>query len=377
MESRLSTNKIWLAIVLLHVGGSVTTSLAGVIPYGNACLAAAIWICAGFFLEKNKLAGSYLLCLGGWGSTLLLFYFLDSGFQATLLLNEMLLLYVLWACRKEYASPGKYCPVKKVSLPMLPVLAAAVVCLFAAADYVNICSMLFFKNLVDDSMQSLTLHPAAGIIAAAVVPAFVEEIYFRGFIFHGISDKRKAVLVSAFLFALMHMNFNQMCYAFFMGLLFGLVICVTDNLAVSMSMHMLFNGISIIFACFYDMKAVKSVMKWNIAGYAPFNPCVTDASGHLLWGTLLSGGVIFFCCLAAGVSLIFLLGKLQNISERDVQKQADVRMGKGAQKQADVRMRKDAQKQKDRPAAKWKPDLGFFAACGLCLITAVLYEVIL
>lgn len=93
-------------------------------------------------------------------------------------------------------------------------------------------------------------------------------------IYRGIankSNKKIVIIISALLFAFLHMNFNQMCYAFVMGLVFAIVIYLTDNLSVSILLHMLFNAFTVIITCFE-----KSMP------YRPFYNAISQAIPYLI-----------------------------------------------------------------------------------------------
>lgn len=87
------------------------------------------------------------------------------------------------------------------------------------------------------------------LIATAVVPPLVEEFACRGII---LGSLRKfgdgfAVLVSAILFGLMHGNFDQMPFAFMVGLALGFIVVKTDSLWIAVAVHAANNFISVAF----------------------------------------------------------------------------------------------------------------------------------
>jgi membrane protease YdiL (CAAX protease family) len=72
----------------------------------------------------------------------------------------------------------------------------------------------------DESSSSIFLV----ILTSALFPAFTEEIFFRGIIlrnFSRIYSTRKAILLSALLFGLMHINPWQTVHAFISGIFLG------------------------------------------------------------------------------------------------------------------------------------------------------------
>lgn len=86
------------------------------------------------------------------------------------------------------------------------------------------------------------------ILLLGIIPAFVEELIFRGVIFSGLKrsvGKVGAIFLSALVFALMHQNISSFLYPFIMGVAFSLVFEYTGNLFYTMLFH-LFNNITTI-----------------------------------------------------------------------------------------------------------------------------------
>ena len=77
---------------------------------------------------------------------------------------------------------------------------------------------------------------------------YAEEFLCRGILYwfgyRGIS-KIEGVLLSALVFALMHMNLNQFFYAFFLGIVFALMVEASDSILVSMIMHFAVNAFNV------------------------------------------------------------------------------------------------------------------------------------
>lgn len=87
------------------------------------------------------------------------------------------------------------------------------------------------------------------LIATAVVPPLVEEFACRGIILGSLRrfGDGFAVLVSAILFGLMHGNFDQMPFAFMVGLALGFIVVKTDSLWIAVAVHAANNFISVAF----------------------------------------------------------------------------------------------------------------------------------
>ncbi|MBO5321674.1 MAG: CPBP family intramembrane metalloprotease [Clostridia bacterium] len=86
------------------------------------------------------------------------------------------------------------------------------------------------------------------IIATAIVPALLEEFAFRGII---LGSLRKfgdtfALIASSICFGVLHSNFEQIPFAFFVGLFLGFAVLKTGSLRVSIAVHFYNNLMSVL-----------------------------------------------------------------------------------------------------------------------------------
>lgn len=110
---------------------------------------------------------------------------------------------------------------------------------------VNAISLLFVDNEVTNMMEQLQgTAPVLVILMVGVIGPMSEEFVFRGVLYHGYKKSGRVIggmLLSAFLFGLTHMNFNQMSYAMVVGVLAALLVECTGSIKASMLFHMLIN----------------------------------------------------------------------------------------------------------------------------------------
>ena len=103
-------------------------------------------------------------------------------------------------------------------------------------------------NLAEESMQALSSSGSfpALLLFIAVQPAIFEECLFRGVTLHGYRSlgRWRALLVSAFLFGMLHMNLQQALYAFALGALFAFLVQRTGSILASMLPHFFINAIN-------------------------------------------------------------------------------------------------------------------------------------
>ena len=87
------------------------------------------------------------------------------------------------------------------------------------------------------------------LIFVGIIGPIVEEYIFRKQIINHIRmyGEKRAVIFSAFVFALFHGNLSQMFYAFTLGLVFGYVYIKTDDIKYSAGLHMFVNIVSGVF----------------------------------------------------------------------------------------------------------------------------------
>ncbi len=100
-------------------------------------------------------------------------------------------------------------------------------------------------NLAEASMEAMQDGNFFWVLfLIAVQPAVFEELMFRGVAFraYGHLGEKKAILLSAFLFALLHMNIQQGLYAFALGVLFAFFVGRTGSILASVLPHFFINA---------------------------------------------------------------------------------------------------------------------------------------
>lgn len=141
-----------------------------------------------------------------------------------------------------------YLRLKKVDFISILLSILYGICLIPIVAVINAISMLFVENVASSSVSDMVDQGfLISFVVIAIIPAIVEEFLFRGIIYRGYRQARpiRGMVYSALLFGALHMNFNQLCYAFFMGIALAVLDEVTDSLIPSMIVHCLFNGQSV------------------------------------------------------------------------------------------------------------------------------------
>ena len=107
------------------------------------------------------------------------------------------------------------------------------------------------------------------ILITAVLPGICEETAHRGLLLKGLSGfgEKKALIISALLFGLMHMNIEQFCYATLIGLLVGYLSLICDSIYPAMIVHFMNNALSVFasYSSFNNLGFEKIIGGFNAA----------------------------------------------------------------------------------------------------------------
>jgi len=150
-------------------------------------------------------------------------------------------------CIIKKENPLKLIRFKKISIPTVILSVIIAICSYPIVMCLNLLSMMFVENaMVDVMTETLSQGVVLGMLLMAVMPAIAEETIFRGVVYNAYSKRRPlaGVFLSALLFGLMHMNFNQMPYAFFLGIVMALLMEACDSIVAPMIFHFTLNGSS-------------------------------------------------------------------------------------------------------------------------------------
>ena len=104
---------------------------------------------------------------------------------------------------------------------------------------------LKLKDFFESDITLMMKYPVTAFIEAVILPAFLEEILMRGIFLERFLKRYSpyvAVLMSAFLFGLMHGNPSQIFEGFFAGCFLGFVYVRTRNIKYCILIHFVNNG---------------------------------------------------------------------------------------------------------------------------------------
>lgn len=178
-----------------------------------------------------------------------------------------------------------------------PVLAMAYTALcMPVIMLANLVSMLFVENEVSNLTGLLIDVPGWQILLLiGILGPINEEFIFRGIIYHSYRKEAgvfAGMLLSAFLFGLMHLNLNQMSYAILVGILTVLLIEATGSILNSMIFHICVNTYNVII-----MISQKNVLD----GVTDSQQVLEDSISALglTYHQFLQIAIAFFGCVSA------------------------------------------------------------------------------
>jgi len=125
------------------------------------------------------------------------------------------------------------------------ILTIGLVILLSEVDNIirnNVSVPDFFSQMLLDLLTGNTVFQTALLIG--VIAPITEELLFRGVILNGLVQRhtrKTAILVSALLFSLFHINPLQMTGAFIAGIFLAWILLKTDNILYAIYIHAVFN----------------------------------------------------------------------------------------------------------------------------------------
>ncbi len=155
---------------------------------------------------------------------------------------------------------------------------------WAIAIIVGIALPIFFSpiisvweqllNLIGIKLVALNIPFSTGldlvlaVLIVAIIPAFCEELFFRGAVLNGLRSKGLwyAVLYSSMCFALMHGNLQQLPYTFLLGVVVGYIVFYTRSIWLGVLAHALNNATVLLVSYFFASSSTPD-FTWAMALY--------------------------------------------------------------------------------------------------------------
>lgn len=148
---------------------------------------------------------------------------------------------------------AKFCCFKKVSYKIVIasfVLGAVVFMLnvFVSNFFNSIIELFGYKHSARGGIKLTWWWLILEIIGTAVLPAFCEETLHRGMLLNGnsMNGMKKSILISGFLFGLLHLNIEQVFYASIIGLFLGYLCWGCSSIWPCIIIHFMNNALSVL-----------------------------------------------------------------------------------------------------------------------------------
>lgn len=208
-------------------------------------------------------------------------------------------------CVLKRKNPLKIIRFKKVGFKTAIFSMLIAFCSYPVVVFLNLISMLFVENaMVNVMTQVLSLGVFGGLFFMAFLPAVVEETIFRGVLYNTYSKRRPVlgIILSALLFGLMHMNFNQLPYALYLGIIMALLMEAADSILAPMIVHFTMNGTSTLLS-FLTMGTIDSAE----AGLS-----LSAMSPMILVSVIAVYGILALISLAIVILLVYAVFRNHN-----------------------------------------------------------------
>ncbi len=263
MSQNKSVNRLFLAVVIIYIGGS----------FGFSMLAS--WIPA----------------------------LSELPIYVSLLISQSLIFVPCFVyCKCKHIRIRELVPYRKIGPSTVVLVVICTYLMYPLIVVLNAVSMLFSNSGTASVMelmqgQSLILN----VLFMALLPACVEEFMFRGVLFQTYRKSKMlpAILLSGFLFGCMHLNLNQFIYAFALGVYLAFLVEATGSIFSSMIAHFTLNFTSVMMTAalpyLYEMMGMNqeaALQQIQPGGYA------ATMEGAQLAGFLV--GIMFWLMIAIG-----------------------------------------------------------------------------
>ncbi|MCB2357491.1 CPBP family intramembrane glutamic endopeptidase [Clostridium estertheticum] len=171
-----------------------------------------------------------------------------SGSASVIVFGGIVLLYCIITKRKF----KNVMVIKKISIKQVYLTIFVAFGTYIFAMGINAITIKLFPFAIKDGTQISNLLGGStmllGLLVVVLVPAFFEEIFFRGIFldaYDGVNKKIKYFIITS-IFAAFHGNVMQIMYVMFLGFILLMVREYTGSIVGSMTLHAANNAISFI-----------------------------------------------------------------------------------------------------------------------------------
>lgn len=230
-----------------------------------------------------------------------------DAIQLMLLSQILYLIPVIVFMAVNRIDPRKWIPFKPLKLSVIAMVVLYALLMIPVTSWLNLLSMLFVRNAFESSQAELAQNSLwINLVVMAIIPPICEEFTFRGLYYNGYRQRGVwcAILGSALAFGLMHMNFNQFCYAFVLGIAFGILLEATGSIFATMTAHFVINGWSTVL-----MAVSKLLTRIDSSGSSAASGADTQLTTQMMISAINVYSVIAAICIFAAVGVLIWIAK--------------------------------------------------------------------
>jgi membrane protease YdiL (CAAX protease family) len=157
--------------------------------------------------------------------------------------------------------------------------------------FLNAVGVPVTRTSISISSQSELI---AGVFVIAIIPGIFEELLFRGPILSAYErgGSRRAILVSAILFAMLHGSLEGLPVQFMMGVVLGFVVVSTGSIYAGMMIHTTYNAAYVLIS--YLVRGAAGEAGGGVAELYQNFSALSLAIGLLFDGIVALGIVLLF-----------------------------------------------------------------------------------
>lgn len=193
----------------------------------------------------------------------------------------------------------------KVSTFFLSILAGFLV--MPIASFINVLTQFLVPNTMIQASDSLV--EGSKLLMILILGFFAplcEEFVFRGLFHCELSKSTNAVLgmiISAVLFGIIHLNFNQLCYAIVLGLIFAWINNCSRSIYTSIILHTVVNTINAL------MMLIATLV------YSAMGESIAESSEQIRTNTQSLGMIAIVYFIMAAIAFGLLIPCLKGIKK--------------------------------------------------------------
>lgn len=194
----------------------------------------------------------------------------DSLFWSNLLVEIVMILPILIFILGSKERPIEFLGFHKIKIGSIFMVALFTLLSMPLITLLNIFSQIWVDNevsLMIDNMNVAQMPFWLLFLSLAIIAPVFEETICRGAYYRSYKKSGsafKAMMLSAVIFAVMHMNFNQAAYAFAIGILAVLLVEATGSIWSSIIYHGLINGSQAVIM-YVNLRADSEIYKESAA----------------------------------------------------------------------------------------------------------------